>query len=130
MMWLQGDAMCRDDVMHAAQGCDVIVHAVNPPGYRRWAELVLPMMDNTIAAAIAQGATIVLPGTVYNYGPDAFPLIGKMRRNVRSPARAPSVSNWNAGFRPPAFVGRAPLLSGPAISLARTRATTGLPKGW
>jgi nucleoside-diphosphate-sugar epimerase len=63
--------------MHAAQGCDVIVHAVNPPGYRRWAELVLPMMDNTIAAAIAQGATIVLPGTVYNYGPDAFPLIGE-----------------------------------------------------
>jgi nucleoside-diphosphate-sugar epimerase len=51
------------------------VHAVNPPGYRRWAELVLPMMDNTIAAAIAEGATIVLPGTVYNYGPDAFPLI-------------------------------------------------------
>lgn len=77
MMWLQGDAMCRDDVMHAAQGCDVIVHAVNPPGYRRWSELVLPMIDNTIAAAIAQGATIVLPGTVYNYGPDAFPLIGE-----------------------------------------------------
>jgi nucleoside-diphosphate-sugar epimerase len=57
----------------AAQGCSVIVHAVNPPGYRRWSELVLPMMDNTIAAASALGATIVLPGTVYNFGPDAFP---------------------------------------------------------
>jgi nucleoside-diphosphate-sugar epimerase len=33
------------------------------------------MLDNTIAAAQAQGATIVLPGTVYNYGPDAFPLL-------------------------------------------------------
>lgn len=75
MLWLQGDAMRRDDVMNAARGCDVIVHAVNPPGYRRWSTLVLPMMDNTIAAAIAEGATIVLPGTVYNYGPDAFPLI-------------------------------------------------------
>jgi len=51
------------------------VHAVNPPGYRRWAQLVLPMIDNTIAAAIAGRATIVLPGTVYNYGPDAFPLL-------------------------------------------------------
>jgi len=50
----------------------VIVHAVNPPGYRHWAEQVLPMIDNTIAAARIAGATIVLPGTVYNYGPDAF----------------------------------------------------------
>lgn len=70
---LRGDAMNRDDVMHAARGCSVIVHAVNPPGYRRWAELVLPMIDNTVAAAIAEKATVVLPGTVYNYGPDVFP---------------------------------------------------------
>lgn len=70
--WIDGDAMNRADVVAAAQGCAVIVHAVNPPGYRRWAELVLPMLDNTIAAAAAHGATIVLPGTVYNFGPDAF----------------------------------------------------------
>ena len=75
--WLQGDAMNRDDVLKAARGCAVIVHAVNPPGYRRWSELVLPMIDHTIAAAVAEGATIVLPGTVYNYGPDAFPAIGE-----------------------------------------------------
>ncbi|MGY2398881.1 NAD(P)H-binding protein [Pseudomonas sp. SDO5271_S396] len=70
--WLKGDALNREDVLTAARGCVVIVHAVNPPGYRNWAQLVLPMIDNTIAAAIAEGATIVLPGTVYNYGPDAF----------------------------------------------------------
>jgi nucleoside-diphosphate-sugar epimerase len=75
MTWLRGDAMNRDDVARAARGCAVIVHAVNPPGYRRWSELVLPMVDNTIAAAIAEGATIVLPGTVYNYGSDALPVI-------------------------------------------------------
>jgi len=75
MTWLRGDAMNREDVMRASEGCSVIVHAVNPPGYRRWAELVLPMVDNTIAAAIARRATIVLPGTVYNFGPDAFPLL-------------------------------------------------------
>ncbi len=73
--WVQGDAMNRADVLTAAQGCAVIVHAVNPPGYRRWGELVLPMVDNTIAAAQAQGATIVLPGTVYNFGPSAFPTL-------------------------------------------------------
>ncbi len=73
--WLRGDAMNRQDVARAAMGCEVIVHAVNPPGYRRWGELVLPMIDNTIAVTQAQGATIVLPGTIYNYGPDAFPVL-------------------------------------------------------
>ncbi len=71
LTWLQGDAMQRTDVESAARGAALIVHAVNPPGYQRWAELVLPMLDNSIAAARSSGATIVLPGTVYNYGPDA-----------------------------------------------------------
>jgi nucleoside-diphosphate-sugar epimerase len=75
IVWLRGDAMDRQAVIDAARGCSVIVHAVNPPGYRRWSELVLPMIDNTIAAAAATGATVVLPGTVYNYGDDAFPLL-------------------------------------------------------
>ena len=73
--WLQGDAMNEADVLRGAAGCAVVVHAVNPPGYQRWSELVLPMLDNTIAAARASGATIVLPGTVYNFGPDAFPVL-------------------------------------------------------
>jgi nucleoside-diphosphate-sugar epimerase len=73
--WLAGDAMDRQAVMRAAKGCAVIVHAVNPPGYCGWAQLVLPMLDNTIAAARAEGAIIVLPGTVYNFGPGAFPLL-------------------------------------------------------
>ncbi|MBV8063076.1 MAG: hypothetical protein JOY51_05745, partial [Nevskia sp.] len=57
------------------QGCSVIVHAVNPPGYRDWDKLVLPMLEHSIAAAGAVGARLVLPGTIYNYGPDAFPLL-------------------------------------------------------
>lgn len=75
--WLAGDAMDAQAVRRAAKGCSVIVHAVNPPGYRNWSELVLPMLDNTIAAAKAEGATVVLPGTVYNFGPDAFPLLAE-----------------------------------------------------
>lgn len=71
--WRRGDAMVEQDVVSAAEGASVIVHAVNPPGYRNWAGLVLPMIDNSIAAARASGARILLPGTVYNYGPDVFP---------------------------------------------------------
>jgi len=73
--WIKGDALDRDSIVAAAQGADAIVHAVNPPGYRNWAALVLPMIENTIAAAKTSGARIVLPGTIYNYGPDAFPVL-------------------------------------------------------
>lgn len=73
MEWVSGDAMERDDVVNAARDVQLIVHAVNPPGYRNWGTLVLPMLDNTVAAARASGARILLPGTVYNYGPGAFP---------------------------------------------------------
>ncbi len=67
-----GDALNPAAVMAAAMGADVIVHAVNPPGYRDWEKLVLPMLDSTLAAAKASGARILLPGTVYNFGTDAF----------------------------------------------------------
>lgn len=76
-IWMKGDVMVQDDVVQAAAGKSVIVHAVNPPGYRDWEKLVLPMIDNTIAAAQSSGARILLPGTVYNFGPDAFPLIAE-----------------------------------------------------
>ncbi len=38
-------------VAAGANGVTLILHAVNPPGYRNWGTLVLPMIDNTIAAA-------------------------------------------------------------------------------
>ena len=67
--------MDEASIVAAAQGADLILHAVNPPGYKNWATLVLPMIDNTIAAARASGARILLPGTIYNYGADAFPVL-------------------------------------------------------
>ena len=72
---MPGDAMKAADTLKAAQGVQVIAHCVNPPGYKDWDRLVLPMIDNTIAAAKAVGARILLPGTVYNFGPDAFPVL-------------------------------------------------------
>jgi nucleoside-diphosphate-sugar epimerase len=73
--WLQGDALNPADVIKAARGVSLIVHAVNPPGYRNWGQLVLPMLESSISAARASGARILLPGTLYNYGPDAFPIL-------------------------------------------------------
>jgi len=73
--WVSGDAMNAADVLSAATDVQLIVHAVNPPGYRDWDRLVLPMLENSIAAARIHGARIALPGTVYNFGPDAFPTL-------------------------------------------------------
>ncbi len=75
--WAQGDAMNPLAVIAASEGAQLIVHATNPPGYRNWRGLALPMLDNTIAAGEASGARILFPGTVYNFGPDAFPLVGE-----------------------------------------------------
>lgn len=71
--WVQGDAMVEAQVVAAAQGADLVVHGANPPGYRNWAGLQLPMLRSSIAAALAADARLIFPGTVYNYGPDAFP---------------------------------------------------------
>ena len=69
--WIAGDALTEDDVRRAASGADLIVHAVNPPGYRNWRGLAVPMLANTIAAAKATGARILFPGNVYNFAPDS-----------------------------------------------------------
>jgi nucleoside-diphosphate-sugar epimerase len=73
--WIVGNAMNAAEVLSAARGVSLIVHAANPPGYRNWATEVLPMVENTIAAAKEVGARIVMRSPVYNYGADAFPIL-------------------------------------------------------
>ena len=72
--WIAGDAMRPEDVMAAGQGVDILFHGANPPGYRNWRGLAIPMLRNSIAAATASGARLIYPGNVYNFGPDAWPL--------------------------------------------------------
>lgn len=69
--WVQGDAMDAASVVAAANGVQLIVHAANPPNYHNWKGLILPMVDSAIAAAKASGARLVIPGSVYNFAPDA-----------------------------------------------------------
>src|SRR5437016_4468473 len=82
--WVKGDAMDAASVTRAAEGASVIVHGANPPGYRNWKGLALPMLESTIAAARAAGARIVLPGTVYNFGPEVMP---RVRENAEQRPR-------------------------------------------
>lgn len=75
--WVKGDALDPASVLAAAQGAQLIVHAVNPPSYRNWRGTVVPMLASTIAAARASGAHILFPGNVYNYAPDSGAGIGE-----------------------------------------------------
>jgi nucleoside-diphosphate-sugar epimerase len=75
--WVSGDAMNEADVVAAANGVAVIFHGANPPGYRNWRGLAIPMLKNAIAAARASGARLIFPGNVYNFGPDAWPLLSE-----------------------------------------------------
>src|SRR3954470_10389844 len=59
--WVRGDAMNAADVLTAARGATVVVHAANPVGYRNWREHGLPMLANSIAAARCNGATLLFP---------------------------------------------------------------------
>jgi nucleoside-diphosphate-sugar epimerase len=75
--WVEGDAMREGDVIAAAQGASIIFHGANPPGYKNWRSLAIPMLANSIAAARMSGARLIFPGNVYNFGTDAFPLISE-----------------------------------------------------
>ncbi|MBM0964610.1 NAD-dependent epimerase, partial [Escherichia coli] len=77
LLWIAGDALAGRQVAAAATGCAFIVHAVKPPGYRPWRQQVMPMLRHTRLETERQRALVVLPGTVSNYGPDAFPLIAE-----------------------------------------------------
>ena len=71
---IEGDAKNTEQVVSACAGRSLIIYGVNPP-YQEWTSNALPMLENTIAAAKTSGATILFPGNIYNYGPDAGELL-------------------------------------------------------
>ncbi|WP_306120328.1 MULTISPECIES: NmrA family NAD(P)-binding protein [unclassified Roseitalea] len=64
---VRADAFDRSALIAACDGADVIVHAINPP-YDKWRDTVMPLGETVVAAAEATGATVMIPGNVYNYG--------------------------------------------------------------
>ena len=68
VQWVKGDAMDLKQMIEAARGSEIIVHAANPRNYHNWRGLALPMLDNTIAAAKISKSLIVLPANIYNFG--------------------------------------------------------------
>jgi nucleoside-diphosphate-sugar epimerase len=63
-----GDAADIQAVRRAADGADLIVYAVNPPGYK-WKGVVLPMLENVATVAEERDTTVLFPGNVYVFDP-------------------------------------------------------------
>jgi len=56
------------DMTSAAMGADVIINGLNPPMYHDWKRTIPAITSQVIAAAKASGATVIIPGNIYNFG--------------------------------------------------------------
>ena len=68
------EAVTRDEAVAAAQGCDVVLNAFNPV-ITEWQKNALSLSYAAIAAAEGNGATLLFPGSVWNYGRGMPPVL-------------------------------------------------------
>jgi nucleoside-diphosphate-sugar epimerase len=68
------EAVTRDEAIAAAQGCDVVLNAFNPV-ITEWRKNALSLAYAAIAAAEGSGATLLFPGSVWNYGRGMPPVL-------------------------------------------------------
>lgn len=61
------EAIEHPEIIEAAQSADVVVHALNPL-ITEWERLSMSLTYVAIEAAEKAGATLLMPGNVYNYG--------------------------------------------------------------
>ena len=74
--WLGIDLNDTTALVQAARGATVVVHALNPAYTNKaWQSQVLPMTDAAIAITRALGATLMVPGNVYNFGATMPPVL-------------------------------------------------------
>ena len=82
------EAVTRDEAVAAAQGCDVVLNALNPV-ITEWNKNALSLAYGAIAAAEGSGATLLFPGSVWNYGRGMPPVLDEstpMRPTMRKGA--------------------------------------------
>jgi nucleoside-diphosphate-sugar epimerase len=65
------EVVSRDDAIAAARGCDVVLNALNP-ALTEWNKKALQLAHSAIACAEDAGATLLFPGSVWNFG-EAMP---------------------------------------------------------
>ncbi|MDG1210790.1 MAG: NAD(P)H-binding protein [Paracoccaceae bacterium] len=94
---IRGDLTNRD-ALHRAAEVDVIVNALNP-AYTDW-EVDLPWMTAAVTdAAKATGATVLIPGNVYNYGQNLPPRLSAATPHIGDHKKARQRIEMEAAYR-------------------------------
>lgn len=68
------EAVTREEAVEAGRGCDVVLNALNP-AINKWGQNALSLAYGAIAAAEGNGATLLFPGSVWNYGSGMPPVL-------------------------------------------------------
>ena len=68
------EAVTRDEAVEAGRGCDVVLNAFNP-AFNKWGQNALSLAYGAIAVAESNGATLLFPGSVWNYGSGMPPVL-------------------------------------------------------
>ena len=63
------EAVTRDQAVAAGRGCDVVLNAFNPV-ITEWQKNAMSLAYGAIAVAEENGATLLFPGSVWNFGRD------------------------------------------------------------
>ena len=68
------EAVTRDEAVAAGRGCDVVLNAFNP-AITEWQRNAMSLAYGAVAVAEGNGATLLFPGNVWNFGRDIPPVI-------------------------------------------------------
>lgn len=68
------EAVTRDEAVKAGADCDIVLNAFNP-AITKWQQNALSLAYGAIAVAETNGATLMFPGSVWNFGRAMPPVI-------------------------------------------------------
>ena len=103
------------DMTEAAKGADLIINALNPQGYKNWDTEIPRITSQVLTAARHSGATVLVPGNVYNFGTQGGTWSAETP-SAPPPARAAPASPWRQPIATPPPRACAPSSCAPAIS--------------
>lgn len=88
--WLAVALTDTTALLNAAQGAQVVVHALNPSDYTNaaWHREARGLLDSSLHLAQTLGATLMMPGNVYNFGTQLPPLLHEGTPQVPDHAKA------------------------------------------
>lgn len=86
------------DIADAAKGVDVILNTLNPV-YHHWSREMPKQTEAVINAAKASGATVIIPGNIYNYGSELPAVLKESTPHIGNHGKAQLRIEMEAAYR-------------------------------